>query len=613
MLPFTKVAAQWDTLKMDAATYEDLSFYYRYSLQPTNADANDVIKKINNPTLFEKPPKAEEVFHRQNQDGNYWIVLYVHWKEDYAEKLLYNFYNDGLRYTLFEVQSDTLKTYPAVSANISLAERQLKLRSQSYSLLFQPKETKCLLLKVERTNGFFYFPMDITTYKDYTEFEVPYTLSIGKYLGFFLFAFLFHLVLWFIVRAPTNFWQSAYIFGVVCFVLYDYGLDVYNIPASLFPYWARLPKTWYLLLAATCTLQVSYYFLRADKLLPKSAKFIDAIHIINLILLVIVGSYCLTGQPIYNYRAILLFDIYIVIVFSCVAIICITGVLKKQKQAILYAVSFLPVFISVEIFQLHGMSDIRFPIVSPGNVIVAFAWEILFQTILFIVNFKQLIIDKEQLIQKQLVLEKDTQEQYILAQEEERGRLASDLHDDLGGTISSIKLQVSNWQENNISVSPTQLGELLAIVDKANLDLRAISHDLTPKNFDQLNLFDNLKKRIQEVNREQETQFSLLVPEVVPIIEKTASIHIYRIVNECVANIIKHANATQAIIHITVSNQLQIVITDNGIGIPEDSKNTKVGIGLKNILSRTFLLKGTVEIVSKPNEGTSLVFEIPIL
>ncbi len=196
----------------------------------------------------------------------------------------------------------------------------------------------------------------------------------------------------------------------------------------------------------------------------------------------------------------------------------------------------------------------------------------------------------------------------IKGQENERKRLAKELHDGLGGQLSGVKSLIQ-------TISPQNLLEKTNIVDKhltnAIKSLRNISHDLSAnflKNKDFDVLLQQLIKQVFE-NKNIKTEVSLFPKEKINSLPERYKLNIYRILQESLQNIIKHADANFVSINLTIADEITLLIEDNGKGF--ETNNESDGIGIKNIKDRLQSLNGTLHIDSKINNGTTLNIHIP--
>lgn len=217
----------------------------------------------------------------------------------------------------------------------------------------------------------------------------------------------------------------------------------------------------------------------------------------------------------------------------------------------------------------------------------------------------------------QLDLEKEKQKTKITAlksllsgQEKERERLARDLHDGLGGALSAIKLQISDL----INTNNNDVNELKKINDHLNFainKLRKVSHNLMPDIIIKYGLETALKEYANRMmNNNLEIDVTFLGYTKTLDVDK--ELFVYRIIQELVNNAIKHANPTHILIQVVEDEELyHITVEDDGIGFEIIDLDFKNSAGFINIQSRIQFLKGTFEIYSKENEGTSIEFNFP--
>jgi signal transduction histidine kinase len=196
--------------------------------------------------------------------------------------------------------------------------------------------------------------------------------------------------------------------------------------------------------------------------------------------------------------------------------------------------------------------------------------------------------------------------------ENERRRIASDLHDELGPLLSAVKLQINNLET-------TDPGDLQLVnkssqhIDSIIKKLREISNDLMPNTL----LRKGLKKAIEEfINNSQET-YKLPVKficEQEMQLDQNKEINLYRIVQEILHNTLKHAKASMLIIKISVQDsRLFLMTADNGVGFDYFLKiHDNMGLGLRNLQSRTEVMGGEFTCTSAPGKGTAYTIEIPV-
>jgi len=200
----------------------------------------------------------------------------------------------------------------------------------------------------------------------------------------------------------------------------------------------------------------------------------------------------------------------------------------------------------------------------------------------------------------------------IEGQEAERLRIAQDLHDGLGGLLSSVKNHFSLIQEEVRKIDKLNVYDRTNnMIDQACKEVRRISHNLMPASL-QLNgllaTIDQYCKHI-ESSHKIEVLFEHNGLEGARLKERQ-EIFIYRIIQEATTNVLKHAKATNLMVQLALyENEISIIVEDDGVGFDVNEK--KDGIGLQSIRSRVYHLKGQLDINSKINSGTTITINIP--
>lgn len=236
-------------------------------------------------------------------------------------------------------------------------------------------------------------------------------------------------------------------------------------------------------------------------------------------------------------------------------------------------------------------------------------------------NFKknQQLAKQQQSIQEQKItdLEKNKQLLTINAmlkgQEEERSRIAKDLHDGLGSLLSGTKLSFSNIKETlNLSSENNLLFEKsLAMLDNTIGDLRIVAQNLMPEALVKFGLYEALHDFCDAI--QSSTGINMIYQQYGEQrkLDSTAEVFTYRIVQELVNNAVKHANASEIIVQITVqADKLGIAVEDNGKGFDKELIAVTKSSGFANIKYRVAYFNGTCDIVTSPANGTSVTIEL---
>jgi two-component system, NarL family, sensor kinase len=204
----------------------------------------------------------------------------------------------------------------------------------------------------------------------------------------------------------------------------------------------------------------------------------------------------------------------------------------------------------------------------------------------------------------------------LKGQEEERSRLANDLHDGRDGMHSGVKYSFNNMKDNLIMTPENMLGfeRGLHMLDSSISELRRVAHSMMPEALMKFGLNAALKDFCTGINSSGVVQVVYQSDGTDHLkLEQAASVTIYRIVQELLDNVIKHASATKAVVQVNKEgNKLLITVEDNGKGFDTALLNEAKGIGWTNIKYRLDYLKGKLDVQSQAGKGTSVNVEIKV-
>ena len=225
--------------------------------------------------------------------------------------------------------------------------------------------------------------------------------------------------------------------------------------------------------------------------------------------------------------------------------------------------------------------------------------------VFFIIYQKRLFAQQEDIQKMEIEYQKKLLKHSVKTQEEERKRIASDLHDEVGSILSVTKIYAHQINPNqtpqNFEEHKQKISEL---IDNAVNRLRNISHNLFPPNLDHLGFFQatvDFCKKIENVNNIDVH----LSHNRVPQLNKQKELIVYRILQELVQNTLKHANATRIQIELTDSAQgFKLDYKDNGIGFSTPINKSKLnGLGIMSIESRANSIGAKISIKSQHGQG----------
>jgi signal transduction histidine kinase len=203
-------------------------------------------------------------------------------------------------------------------------------------------------------------------------------------------------------------------------------------------------------------------------------------------------------------------------------------------------------------------------------------------------------------------------ESILRGQEEERSRLAKDLHDGLGGLLSGVKFSLSNMKDNFI-VTPDNMAVLersLDMIDTSIKELRRVAQNMMPEMLTKYGLDEAVKDYCNTINATGLIAVKYQSHGNLTDIDKPVQIIIYRIIQELLNNILKHAGATEAFVQlIREDKRLNIVVEDNGKGFDASLPENNKGSGWTSIRSRVDYLRGQLDLHAEQGKGTLVNME----
>ncbi|MBJ7428352.1 MAG: sensor histidine kinase [Bacteroidia bacterium] len=225
------------------------------------------------------------------------------------------------------------------------------------------------------------------------------------------------------------------------------------------------------------------------------------------------------------------------------------------------------------------------------------------------VNDYNLQLKEQELKKQQALLEALTE-----GQENERQRLAEELHDGIGAKLSGLNMSLEYLYNQGIT-DIDLLKQVSVGVSETIDEIREISQNLKPSSLFSKGLDKSLAEYVERLNIRGNCNYRLYIENFDEPISQELQFGLFRIVSELLTNIHKHAEATEASVQVLLNNYdvLQLIAEDNGIGFKNEyHTNGKHGIGLQNIENRVAAFNGTINIDSTA-QGTTIIIEIPVI
>lgn len=230
--------------------------------------------------------------------------------------------------------------------------------------------------------------------------------------------------------------------------------------------------------------------------------------------------------------------------------------------------------------------------------------------VLFFFKSQKKLLEK-QLQNRQLQLEHQQKLTYATfeVQEQERTRIAQDLHDEVGAKLSVLFLNLHQLKRFTKDSESVQVLEgMRSVIERTIETTRRISHDLLPPTLEKFGLVAAVNELFASVQKQSEITIAFDVYESEKLLRNSRSdLHLFRVVQELLNNTIKHAGADEISLKMwSDTDSLRVEYTDNGQGFDLQGSDMPKGLGMQNIESRLSMIKAEYQMVSAPGEGMKM-------
>lgn len=234
-----------------------------------------------------------------------------------------------------------------------------------------------------------------------------------------------------------------------------------------------------------------------------------------------------------------------------------------------------------------------------------------FLVVFFYFSRKKIIQKEVEKRDLEIYLQREQLHAVLVAQEEERKRIAQDLHDDISSKLNIVSLNTHLLSAPNLTEDETNeiTENIINLTAKALENSRKIAHNLLPPVFEKF----GLNAGVEELCDEFESSKSVKVhyKNEIDFDDKEIDrhLHVFRVLQELMNNSLRHGKASEIRINFIEENNSNVCYyKDNGVGFDSENAENQKGLGMKNIDSRISFLNGTLEINSKIGQGVTVIF-----
>lgn len=539
---------------------------------------------------------------------SFWLKIPVQSILQYGDFELMNIQNPHINFLkCWIIYKDSIvREYPLTGDNIHFSSRPLPTPSFTFHISSSTYKDCSIVLVTDKKYTRLDVPIHFYSSTKYIATIQKQNLKIGLFLGVGFFLLIFNSYLFISLKQTLYLWYSIYLFIITLYVCTDFGL-LFNY---IYPNFPRVNDVIRPSMFALSSFPLMFFFnnlLEIEKNFPKLYSFNKIILVVYLLLVTLAistsigGNYQIQGFWVKMNRIIGPIVLVVVVIesFYCW--------FKRIRFAIFSVLSFTSFFIFIFIYSLHQNALI------PQNNFTATAnyWGIVFEALIIAFSlawrYKLYKQDSERLLKENIAQQNLIFKETAIWQEKEMQRISTLLHDTVGANLGFLRLAT-----DNMPLTEEGKKQIADHITQLSNEVRNMSHSFSPIVLQDKGLHKAVEDFIRNVRNNSliNVQFEWLGDR--KEINLQYQIIIYRIVQELMQNMIKHANANNAFVQILIEDDLvSIYVEDDGIGLQNDKPHYD-GIGLKSIENLVTSLKGNIRIDSSANEGFSISIEFQL-
>ena len=626
-----------DTLYLAEVNGASLTETYQYAVDDYAAPATPARAE----TLWRTGRFRRPARHRPLNLGllhqRVWLRLAVVNTLSCPQPFLWSLYNFTDSATLYGPGPEggrgaAVRTLAAASSWAVTGDRPFPARALCLPCTLAAGQRAVLWLRVEHRSGGIYFSTDVTAPVDFLGHEAAFLTDHHWIwlIGFYLSSALLSLMLFGFLRDRLYLWYALYVAAATLFLLMEDGLDAQVLPAALYRLvWTVGQYNW-LLVAGACAIRIQQLFLGQRPIWPRwYAVGLWWARLALLWPLVCANARLLLGPvrwqawlpPLTVGREVLLVGC---LAYGLAALAVALADRRYRRLAAYYGLTFACFLAGCGQFWLNhtGFTNVHW--VRPNTLAWGLFFELLLLSVLLTGRFRATLRQNARLRIRQLQTRTELGARLIGAQEEERDRLARDLHDAIAPALTALHL---TWQRRAVreAVAATPAAadasaQADGLLRQIRFEVRTLSHALAPIHTrdDLLTSLTSLAAALDQPDGAGPRVLLEPAPDAatraacldhVPPAVATAA---YRIAAELLHNAVRHADA--AVIELTLTcsaTHLDLTVTDDGRGLPAGPAATVEGLGLRSIRTRAAYLGGTVAVTSSA-AGTHAVARLPL-
>lgn len=567
-----------------------------------------------------------------------WLHFIIQSNSNKEQDLILNLNNSLINWVeYYEVSEHKIIKHNISGDALPVSNKFIREKNPIYPIHLNANQTLHVYFKFNLGGRKIHAPMELHSYNHFIEYNLKQDLELGFFYGILVCLSFICFIMFYLLRDLVYFYLASYFTSQLFLQVSISGIGYVLLWPNL-PFWNDRSVSFFMALSIFLAIVFLVEFINKKNIHKYSYYLILFIQFISFVLLFTSFG---EGQ-IYNVSVWILYKL-IPVFYIGFFILSSYFFLTKFLPARYFFSAFLMSLLSIGAIYYYALTRTHNNIFTNQVLIIG---EILKSLLLMLASLDRLRIFKEEkeLAQMQVIqqleqlntlkenanldLMKKVEEKtlelslkqnevkkaLIWGEEQERKRVAQELHDGMGSLLSTLRLNAESIDLNDKGLSDKEFyayQNVIELIDKACTELRNISHNMMPTGLDQFGLVQQLISIVKKINASETVKVSLDTFGMEVRLNKDIELSIYRICLELMNNIIKHSKAKNATIQlIRNSNNLSIIIEDDGHGF--DINNITHGLGLTSIHSRVDAFNGSITIDSNNNRGTTCIIELPL-
>ncbi|MBV2226946.1 MAG: hypothetical protein KUL85_08800 [Sphingobacterium mizutaii] len=575
-------------------------------------------------------PFQEPIYNFGKVDGNLWVRVNLANQDSVARNLYLEFTNPNLNsLTLYKKIGDRFVLVKILGSSYPFANRTVKHQNLIFSIELQPLEIGNYFVKVHSDYSAINFNLLLWDKHEREAYYLKETTTIS-YFFFITTAFLFILGITLVLTKERKQWAFFfYIFFGASYIYSDLGLSYKYL-------WGDYPSVQnissYIFTNLYLIFGVSFFreYFVTRRFVKRLDKVLWVFVLCSLLLTIIAMFYQWIPHSIFS-----LIQKLNTVMFSitCGIILYILVILltrqRNKTETIWFMIAFAPhaytilttsirqlgqYYFNLELDVISKVPFFLWTIHVQNMMLWSMVWEVLIVFTLMMLRLKKMYEQHNAMLMELGKKQEEDTKLLMATVEQERKRIAQELHDSSGVQLSAIRMKLTHLADHLDSPKTAEdIQRLMQDVDRVNADIRTISHNLMPISLSKLGLKSAIQELVNHIKSSYpNVKFNLYQQYDSKNLSASMEVHIYRIIQELLNNMVKHAQPSEINIQL-IDNESELIISleDNGKGFIYEPENT-LGLGLKSILTRSQLIGGKFEVDSKLDAGSFFSITLPL-